>query len=108
MIVFGESLKILFLSVSTQASQPKAEPHGCRQRHSQTVAENAANNMTSYAVRLDHRFNLSHSDIEDILAEHGIVVSREAIRQWCNKFGWLYARRLKRKHQGCGDTVLHR
>ena len=48
----------------------------------------------------------SHRDIEDILAERGITVSREAIRLWCIKFGALYARRLKRKHQGYGDTFF--
>jgi len=46
----------------------------------------------------------SHRDIEDLLAERGITVSREAIRLWCIKFGALYARRLKRKHRGYGDT----
>ena len=48
--------------------------------------------------------NLSHRDIEDFLAERGITFSREAIRLWCIKFGALYARRLKRKHRGYGDT----
>ena len=60
--------------------------------------------IISYAVWLYHRFNLSHRDIEDLLAERGIIVSREAIRLWCIKFGALYARRLKRKHRGYGDT----
>ena len=60
--------------------------------------------IISYAVWLYHRFNLSHRDIEDLLAERGITVSREAIRLWCIKFGALYARRLKRKHRGYGDT----
>jgi len=32
------------------------------------------------------------------------VVSREVIRLWCIKFGAIYARRLKRKHWGYGDT----
>jgi putative transposase len=49
---------------------------------------------------------LSHRDIEDLLAERGIIVSRESIRLWCIKFGALYARRLKRKHQGYGDTFF--
>ena len=60
--------------------------------------------IISYAVWLYYRFNLSHRDIEDILAERGIAVSREAIRLWCIKFGAIYARRLKRKHRGYGDT----
>jgi putative transposase len=60
--------------------------------------------IISYAVWLYYRFNLGHLDIEDILAERGITVSREAIRLWCIKFGAIYARRLKRKHRGYGDT----
>ena len=62
-------------------------------------------NIISYAVWLYYRFNLSHRDIEDLLAERGITVSREAIRLWCIKFGAIYSRRLKRKHQGYGDTL---
>ena len=61
--------------------------------------------VISYAVWLYHRFNLSHRDIEDMLSERGITVSYEAIRLWCIKFGPKYARRLKRKHQGYGDTL---
>jgi putative transposase len=60
--------------------------------------------IIAYAAWLYYRFNLSHRDIEDLLAERGITVSREAIRLWCIKFGALYARRLKRKHRGYGDT----
>ncbi len=60
--------------------------------------------IIQYAVWLYHRFNLSQRDIEDLLAERGIVVSYESIRLWCNKFGPQYARRLKRRHQGFGDT----
>jgi len=60
--------------------------------------------IIQYAVWLYYRFNLSHRDIEDLLAERGIQVSYESIRLWCNKFGPQYARRLKRRHQGFGDT----
>jgi putative transposase len=62
--------------------------------------------IISHAVWLYYRFNLSHRDIEDLLAECGINVSREAIRLWCNKFGAIYTRRLKRKHRGYGDTFF--
>lgn len=60
--------------------------------------------IIQYAVWLYHRFNMSHRDIEDLLAERGIEVSYESIRLWCNKFGPYYDRRLKRRHQGYGDT----
>ncbi len=62
--------------------------------------------IINYAVWLYYRFNLSHRDIEDLVAERCITVSREAIRLWCIKFGALYARRLRRKHRGYGDTFF--
>ena len=62
--------------------------------------------IISYAVWLYYRFNLSHRDIEDLLAQRGITVSRESIRLWCIKFGAIYSRRLKRKHHGYGDTFF--
>jgi transposase-like protein len=33
--------------------------------------------IISYTVWLYYRFNLSHRDIEDLLAERGIIVSRD-------------------------------
>jgi putative transposase len=60
--------------------------------------------IISYAVWLYCRFNISHRDIEDLLAERGVTVSRESIRLWCIKFGEIYTRRLKRRHRGYGDT----
>ena len=60
--------------------------------------------IISYAVWLYFRFNLSHRDIEDLLAQRGIIVSYESIRLWCIKFGRIYARRLKSRHKGYGDT----
>jgi putative transposase len=62
--------------------------------------------IIQYAVWLYYRFNLSHRDIEDLLADRGINVTYEAIRLWCNRFGPKYAARLKRKHQGYGDTFF--
>ena len=62
--------------------------------------------IIQHAVWLYYRFNLSHRDIEDLLAERGITVSYEAIRLWCNKFGSENARKLKRKRQEFGDTFF--
>ena len=62
--------------------------------------------IISYAVWLYYRFNLSHRDVEDLLAERGIIVSYESIRYWCIKFGAEFSRRLKRSHQGFGDTFF--
>ena len=62
--------------------------------------------IIQHAVWLYYRFNLSHRDIEELLASRGIVVSYESVRLWCNKFGPKYAKRLKRRHQGFGDTFF--
>lgn len=62
--------------------------------------------IIQYAVWIYFKFNLSHWDIEDLLAKRGIQVSYEAIRLWCNKFGPKYAAKLRRKHQGFGDTFF--
>jgi putative transposase len=40
---------------------------------------------------------LSFRDVEDLLAERGIIVSYETIRHWCRKFGSAYVRKLKRQ-----------
>ena len=50
--------------------------------------------IISHAIWLYHRFCLSFRDVEDLLAERGIIVSYESIRQWCRKFGPAYARAL--------------
>jgi hypothetical protein len=60
--------------------------------------------IISHAVWVYYRFCLSFRDVEDLLAERGITVSYETIRQWCRKFGTRYARRLKRREGRLGDT----
>ena len=40
--------------------------------------------VVAYAVWAYHRFALSTADVEDLLAERGVVVSRETIRLWVN------------------------
>ena len=60
--------------------------------------------IISHAVWLYHRFCLSFRDAEDLLAQRGITVSYEAIRQWCRTFGPAYARTLRRRRGRMGDT----
>ena len=61
--------------------------------------------VISHAVWLYHRFSLSVRDVEDLLAERGITVTYETIRQWCRTFGLEYARRRRRGGGGRpGDT----
>jgi putative transposase len=60
--------------------------------------------IISYAVWVYHRFCLSFRDVEDLLAERGVIVSYEAIRQMVLEIGPDYARRLKKKQGRLGDT----
>ena len=60
--------------------------------------------IISHAVWLYHRFCLSFRDAEDLLAQRGITVSYETIRQWCRTFGPAYARTLRRRRGRLGDT----
>ena len=60
--------------------------------------------IISHAVWLYHRFGLSFRDAEDLLAQRGITVTYETIRQWCQTFGLDYARTLRRRRGRMGDT----
>ena len=59
--------------------------------------------IISHAIWLYHRFSLSFRDVEDLLAERGIIVSYESIRRCCLKFGPRYQRSLKRREGRHGD-----
>jgi len=60
--------------------------------------------IISHAVWLYHRFSLSFRDVEDLLAERGISVTYETLRQWCLRFGLDYAGQLRRRRGRMGDT----
>ena len=60
--------------------------------------------IISYAVWLYFRFTLSFRDVQELLFERGVVVSNEAIRLWCKKFGAPFAAELKRREQRTGRT----
>src|SRR6516165_3264542 len=48
-----------------------------------------------HAVWLYLRFTLSYRDVEDLLAERGLIVSNESIRRWVLKFGPVIAKKLR-------------
>src|ERR687898_823762 len=47
------------------------------------------------AVWMYLRFTLSFRDVEELLAERGIVVTHESVRRWVLTFGPMMARRLR-------------
>ena len=52
--------------------------------------------MVAYAVWAYHRFSLSTTDVEDLLAERGVIVSRETVRLWINRFDRHFATCIRR------------
>ncbi len=72
-------------------------------RQSRYRGHRFAPEIISHAVWVYHRFTLSFRDVEDLLAERGIVVSYESIRQWCRKFGPNYANELRKRRSRLGD-----
>ena len=58
------------------------------------------------AIWLYLRFTLSFRDVEDLLAERGIVVSYETVRRWVNHFGPKIAADL-RKRRPKPHTIWH-
>ena len=55
------------------------------------------------AVWAYHRFALSLRDVEDLLAERGVVVSHETIRVWVARFGTQIAAKIRRDRPGPTD-----
>ena len=53
------------------------------------------------AVMMYVRYPLSLRQVEDLLHERGIDVSYEAIRFWWNRFGALFAKKLKQGRNDC-------
>ncbi len=62
--------------------------------------------IISHAVWLYFRFTLSYRDVEETLLARDIVVTYEAIRKWCRKFGQNYANQLRRRRPQPGDKWL--
>jgi len=54
------------------------------------------------AVRWYLRYKLSFSDVSELLLERGVNVSREAIREWVQKFGPQIGGILDRKRRKIG------
>ena len=58
------------------------------------------------AIWLYVRFTLSFRDVEDLLAERGILVSYETVRRWVNHFGPMIAADLRRRRSK-PHTIWH-
>ena len=59
--------------------------------------------IIQHAIWLYLRFTLSYRDVEELLAERGLDVSYETVRNWVLKFGPMIARRLRRSRPRPGN-----
>jgi putative transposase len=59
-----------------------------------------------HAIWLYIRFTMSFRDVEDLLAERGIMVSYETVRRWVNHFGRWSQR--SRSTINCGPSPISR
>src|SRR5256884_9839676 len=75
---------------------PSATPD--RYKHHRFPAE-----IISHGVWLYYRFCLSYSDVEELLLTRGVLVTYDAIRKWCRKFGQQYANQLRHRRPRPGD-----
>jgi putative transposase len=69
-----------------------------RYKHHRFPAE-----IVSHGVWLYYRFCLSYRNVEELLLARGVIVTYEAIRKWCQKFGQAYANRLRRRRPRPGN-----
>src|SRR6516225_2741028 len=53
--------------------------------------------IVQQAIWLYLRFALSFRDVEDLLAERGIILSYETVRRWVNHFGPMIAADLRKR-----------
>ena len=59
--------------------------------------------IIGHAVWLYFRFALSYRDVEELLAERGVILTYETVRQWCRKVGPAYANELRKRRPRPGD-----
>jgi len=62
--------------------------------------------IIGHAARLDFRFASSYRDVEELLAQRGVLVTRATVRRWCRKFGQAYASAPRRRRPRSGDKWL--
>lgn len=60
--------------------------------------------IISHRVWLYVRCCLSDRDVKELVFARGVIVTYEAVRKWCVKFGQPYANQLRRRRLRPGDT----
>jgi len=60
--------------------------------------------MINHGVWLSFRFCLSYRDVEEPMAERGVILTDEAVRYGCRKLGQAYVNQLCHRRPKPGDT----
>jgi len=53
--------------------------------------------ITQLAVMMYVRFPLSLRNVEDLLHERGVDICHESIRLWVDRFGTLFAKKIRKQ-----------
>lgn len=59
--------------------------------------------VVEQCVWLYFRFGLSYRSVQELMAKPGVQLTYETIREWCHKFGPLYAAQLSKKRARIGS-----
>src|SRR3954453_15763020 len=59
--------------------------------------------IIGHAVWRYFRFALRYRDVEELLAERGVILTDETVRQWCRMCGQPSANALRRRRPRPGD-----
>ncbi|WP_338675144.1 IS6 family transposase [Streptomyces sp. SCSIO 30461] len=59
--------------------------------------------IIAHCVWLYFRFPVSFREVEEMMLQRGVIVSYEAVRRWCAKFGQAYADGLRHRWPEPGD-----
>ena len=59
--------------------------------------------IVSHCVWLYFRFTLSLCEVEELMSCRGVSLTYETVREWCLKFGQIYANDLRRKSPRAGE-----
>ena len=76
-------------------TSPASHPYRCHRFPTEII---------SHGVWLYVRCCLSDRDVKELVFARGVIVTYEAVRKWCVKFGQPYANQLRRRRLRPGDT----
>ncbi len=85
------------LGASSVSVRKSACPPLCYRRH------RFPPEIIQHTIWLYLRFTLSYRDVEELLAERGLDISYETVRQWVLKFGPIITRRLRQRRPRPSD-----